>query len=202
MEEAETPEECRRRRRREASARWKAKPGNADRKRETQARWRAENPEAKAKWYGQPENREREREAKANWNVKNRAQVLLNACRRNARGRGHDCSLTLDDVQALIRPMACSVTGVQLSWEWDGPGSNPWVPSIDRVDGSYGYHLENVRVVCWAFNRARGDWPDSTFATLAQAFVTTGARAHARSSPIDGDGARGRGAPRGAPTRS
>lgn len=148
--EEETKEERRRRLRRErARERYAADP---EKERRRTAAYKAENPEMPRLWL-----------------AKNHENILLSRCRRNARARGHDCSLTLDDVRALVRPMRCEATGRVLSWEWEGPGANPWAPSIDRIDGSYGYHLENVRVVSWCFNRARGEWPDSIVMEMAEA---------------------------------
>jgi hypothetical protein len=162
MEEAETDEERRRRKKREASARCRANP-------EGREVARLASQKSNAKWLAVPENR---------------TQVLFNNCRSSARRRGQACTLTLDDVQAMLRPMVCSVTGVPLSWDWDGPGANPWAPSIDRIDGSDGYHLENVRVVCWAFNQARGAWPDGVVRTWVMSLVA-GAPGRGPSSPID-----------------
>jgi len=177
----ETAEDRRRRLGRERSARWRAANPERDRelRRGATERWRAAHPEkvrqgsdseqhreASREWN--KANRERVRAAGRRWLEGHRASALLRRCQSSAKGRGHDCSLTLTDVEALLRPMTCSVTGVPLSWEWEAPGSNPWAPSIDRIDGSYGYHLENVRLVCWAFNRARGTWPDEVFLAMAR----------------------------------
>jgi hypothetical protein len=138
-------------------------------KRERTARWRERHPETLRRWY--VENRDRERERSAKRKAENREAALLNACRGSARRRGHECSLTLDDVLALVRPMRCEATGLPLSWEWGGPGANPWAPSIDRLDCGDGYHLDNVRLVCWAFNQARGAWPDDVVRRWAEALV-------------------------------
>jgi len=156
MEAEETREERRRRLNRERQARWLAKPGNRERDRERGRRWHAENPE-------------RGRETKARWRAtpENRAMTLLRSCKRV-----RECTLTLDDIRALIAPMKCSVSGVPLSWDWDGPGRNPWAPSIDRIDCSDGYHLDNVRLVSCAYNIARSDWPDSVVLEMARALTS------------------------------
>lgn len=78
----ETPKERRMRQRREASARWRAKPGNAERQREAQARWQAD-----------PKNRERVRvsraEAKARRDAENAATEAA-ANLRDVIGAGGD----------------------------------------------------------------------------------------------------------------
>lgn len=67
--------------------------------------------------------------------------------------------------------MQCEVTGKKLSWQWNGPGNNPWAPSIDRIDCSKGYIKGNMRVVCWAYNIARRDWPDAIVFELAKSLL-------------------------------
>ena len=70
----------------------------------------------------------------------------------------------------MLKPMACEATGLPLLLEWKGPsGSNPWAPSVDRLDNSLGYVPGNVRIVCWAFNNMRGDFPDEVVETLVRA---------------------------------
>lgn len=69
--------------------------------------------------------------------------------------------------------MTCSVTGVTLQLEWAGAGSkNPWYPSVDRLDCTKGYTRDNVRAVCWAFNQARGDWPDEVVKQWVKAWAS------------------------------
>ena len=136
-----TEEECKQRAR-EASKRCQSDPIKRAAKHATTKAWKAEHPE-----YN-----------------------LLHACRASARLRGQECLLTPDDMRRLLAPMQCSMTGVQLCWAWEGPGANPWAPSLDRLDNSKGYTLDNVRLVCWAFNLARGVWPDEVFHKLAMAY--------------------------------
>ena len=132
-------DEERRQRAREASKRCQADPVKRAAKHASTKAWKAEHPE----------------------------HQLFKACKNSAKSRGQTCELTIEDVRNLIRPMQCSMTGVQLSWRWEGPGTNPWAPSLDRLDNSKGYTLDNVRLVCWAFNLARGVWHDEVFHKLA-----------------------------------
>jgi hypothetical protein len=124
-----------------------------------------------AAWQRDPANRERllawhkrRRKAKPHY-------AIFAACQKNARRRGHECTLTLERVEELIAPMVCSVTGLPLSTEWDGPDKNPWAPSLDRIDNELGYIEGNVRLVCWAYNLAKGSWPDEVFDKLARSYL-------------------------------
>lgn len=129
------------------------------------------NCEASRRWYAK--NPEKKREACRRWYSENPALKLLQQCRGSAKTRGLECSITADDIEAMLAPMVCSATGLPLSLEHDGGTSkaNPWAPSIDRVDCSKGYAPDNVRVVCWAFNMMRADFPDEVVMTLAKALA-------------------------------
>lgn len=161
---------------REAKRRWREK--NAEVIAAKHKAWRDANPE-KVRAYSQEWRAANPEKALAvnrknteRWRKEKPASVILNNCRKNARVRGHECTITAADVEALLEPMTCSVTGLPLSWEYDGASrANPWAPSLDRIDGSLGYVPGNVRAVCWAFNQMRGDFPDEVLATLAEAFI-------------------------------
>lgn len=151
----EPAEELLRRKKREASARWYAK--DPEKERERSRRWGAENPE-------------RKRETNERWYKQNPAKKLLQHCRGSAKRRGHECTITAEDIEAMLAPMVCSVTGLPLSLDHDGESRNsPWAPSVDRIDSRVGYVLGNVRIVCCAFNLARNEWPDDVLRTLFEA---------------------------------
>ena len=119
------------------------------------------------------ENAITHREASRRWKKANLARKLLHQCRASAKYRGHECLLTEAELSAMLKPMACEATGLPLLLEWKGPsGSNPWAPSVDRLDNSLGYVPGNVRIVCWAFNNMRGDFPDEVVETLVRACHT------------------------------
>jgi hypothetical protein len=79
--------------------------------------------------------------------------------------------LTLDDVERLMQPMTCSVTGLSLRTKWDGPGTNPFAPSLDQIAPGAGYTVRNLRVVAWAYNAMRAALEDSMVARFAAALV-------------------------------
>lgn len=159
-------DEERRERKREAAQRYKTRHPEKDRekRRRAVARWRARNPELA---------RERGRKASRRWKAGNLAKNLLFRCRQNAKDRGRECTLTVEDIETMLVPMVCAATGLPLSLDHPGGGSkrNPWAPSVDRIDCSRGYLPGNVRVVCWAFNTMRSDFPDEVVLTLARALV-------------------------------
>lgn len=118
---------------------------------------------------------ERHKRGNAAWYLKNKGHVMranatwrranpdywlwLNAKKR-ANKQGLEFDLSAEHVKSLVAPMVCSVTGISLSWTWDGQDKNPWGPSLDRIDNAKGYTVDNVRVVCWIFNLAKSTWTD------------------------------------------
>ena len=101
------------------------------------------------------------------------AMHLHKSCRRSAKRRGHECTITVEMIEEMLAPMTCSVTGLPLTWAHPGGSSrdNPWAPSIDRLDNAIGYVPGNVRLVCWAFNKMRSEWPDDVVLMLAKAVI-------------------------------
>jgi hypothetical protein len=106
--------------------------------RESSSRWIAKNPEKvrdKARRYRE-ENPEKARDAVNAWRFKYPARQLLKQCKQSAAKRKLECSITEEDVEAMLAPMTCSATGLPLTWEWDGSATRrPWAPSIDRLAG-------------------------------------------------------------------
>lgn len=87
---------------------------------------------------------------------------LHSETKRNARRRGIGHSLTLEDVRLLFRLAKgrCQVTGVRFSQAKVSGPTPPFAPSLDRIDNDQGYHVDNVRLVCVAFNNAVREWGD------------------------------------------
>jgi hypothetical protein len=83
-------------------------------------------------------------------------------------------TLTEEELRELLRPMRCAVTGLKLTWKWEGEGDNPWEPAIDRMSLKKGYVPGNVRIVCKAFVHFRNGWDDATCRRLMQAMMKQG----------------------------
>jgi hypothetical protein len=96
---------------------------------------------------------------------------MLKSIKSRASKEGIQFELELEWTRELLAPMLCSVTGIQLTWKWDGPGKNPWAPSLDRLTPSEGYTFSNVRLVCWAYNLARSNWPDAVVRKMAEGLL-------------------------------
>lgn len=125
--------------------------------REACKRWNARNPGASKK-------------KTTDWARRNWESYILIQMKRRAKQKGFECSITKDELKALRASGICAATGIRFIWE--GPDKhNPWAPSVDRIDSSKGYTLENCQVVCWIYNWAKGNWHPDVVLEMAKALI-------------------------------
>lgn len=95
------------------------------------------------------------------WNARTRAKKL-----------GLACDLTEAWVRAKIEADRCELTNATFDLR---PTSkfkhNPFSPSIDRIDCSRGYTMDNCRVVLTAMNLALNAFGELIFEYIAQAYL-------------------------------
>lgn len=66
----------------------------------------------------------------------------------------------------------CEVTGILFTWvKADDCRSNPWGPSLDRIDCSRAYELDNCRLVCTAVNIALSDFGEEVLTKIAKSLI-------------------------------
>lgn len=98
--------------------------------------------------------------------------VLLNYARDRARRAGVPFDLDREFVRSKLAAGLCELSGLAI--QRVSPGAyrvHPYAPSLDRVDPDLGYVKSNVRLVCFAVNRARSDWGDEVLLTIASGLV-------------------------------
>lgn len=146
---------------REKNRKWRE--ANREKAREASKRWHAKNRET---------NKERVLETTARYRQGQAAKYWFKCLRNRAAKAGREFDLTEEFLMELLSPMVCSVSGIQLEYEWTGEGrTNPWAPSVDRIESPGGYTMDNVRLTCWAYNQAKSDWADDTVLRLALAIA-------------------------------
>lgn len=144
--------------------------------------WRERNREkhrAGVKRYNAAHREERRaisRRAMARRRMERPAEYFYKALKARAqdgRSAPKDFDLTEAFIEKLLEPMVCSKTGIPLTLtdEGNAQAGNPWAPSIDRIDSTRGYTQDNVQLVCWAFNMAKGPWSEEVFRVVAQGFL-------------------------------
>ena len=87
--------------------------------------------------------------------------------KKGAEARELNFTLTEEDVDNLLHSGVCARTGIAFEAAGD------FAASIDRVDNTGGYTIDNVQAVCWIYNRAKGASTDAVVLRMAKALVNT-----------------------------
>jgi hypothetical protein len=105
---------------------------------------------------------------------------LLTNARKNARARGLEITITLEDMKGLaeLSQGRCMLTGIPFEHgacdalrESTTRRKRVWAPSLDRIESSKGYVPGNVRLVCMAVNAALQEFGDAVLLRIAHALV-------------------------------
>lgn len=146
---------------REKNRKWRE--ANREKAREASKRWHARHRE---------ENKARVKEVTAKYRQGQAARYQFKLLSNRASKQGRAFDLTEEFLAELLAPMECAVTGLPLSYDYEGNGrTNPWAPSVDRIDSAGGYTMDNVRLVCWAYNMAKNDWEEDVVLVMAAALM-------------------------------
>lgn len=101
--------------------------------------------------------------------IRGKAQALRVAARIRARDLNLDMTLSIEWVQERLENGMCEVTGLPLKI---GAGPRTALSaSIDRTDPQKGYTPDNAKVVCWAYNAAKGEGTHEDVVMLAKAVL-------------------------------
>lgn len=136
--------------------------------RAAQRRFAAKNPDKIKKW-----EKGRSKAVRNAWHRKARRERpgtwLYYSSLQGAKKKGLEFTLTRKQVEELVAPMVCSVSGMPLTTD---ERQGPWLPSLDRIDNAAGYVPGNVRLTCWMFNRAKAHWTDQQFMAMVQGIAS------------------------------
>lgn len=89
------------------------------------------------------------------------AKALLRSARKH---RPKElCTLTKDWIEERLNTGVCSVTGIPFV---RGQFRSPYAPSLDRIDPSGEYEPDNVQVILWGLNCAKGVASQEEFLTF------------------------------------
>lgn len=113
---------------------------------------------------------ERTRRGKSSW--LNRAVSAALSRARSRKREGIECALTIEHMLALAEGSGgrCCVSGMAFSDAVHGV-RRPFYPSLDRIDCSRGYFVDNCRLVCAIVNYAMSDFGEAAFRIIARATV-------------------------------
>jgi len=103
---------------------------------------------------------------KQNSTIEGRAKVFLRNARKSAEKRGHEFSLTVDDIaECWHRQLGvCAYSGRNMTL--DAAYLN--TVSIERIDSRVGYTPANTVLVCQAINRMKSDFGFEDFYGLCR----------------------------------
>lgn len=97
---------------------------------------------------------------------------LLQQSKTNASQRRVKNTLTREDIMELLLASdgRCAVTGLPFDFApLENTKRHPWMPSLDRINHSKGYHAENIRIVCFAVNVAMNQWGEQALYRIVDA---------------------------------
>jgi len=68
---------------------------------------------------------------------------------------------------------SCEVTGINFNFNYNSSSrTNPYTPSVDRINSSGFYTKDNVQVVVWIYNSMKNDWEEEEIKKVAKSLIT------------------------------
>lgn len=157
---------------REKNRKWRAE--NLKKAREKDRRWYAKNAEKACgysrKRYAENPEKYRKRAAAHRNTPHGRAYSLYKEALDRAIRKGMSFALSVEWVEERIIIDICPQT--KLKFDLTGNGRTLFVPSIDRIDSTKGYTLENCQVVCWGYNALKQEQSHEDAIKIARALIT------------------------------
>lgn len=103
------------------------------------------------------------------WNHKNWGRRAALTAKGRAKRRNLEFDLDPGAIQTRFETGLCEATGIPYRINSGGVAS--WdSPSLDRINPSLGYTMNNVRIVLWAFNAACGTWGPHILMLIADSY--------------------------------
>lgn len=103
-----------------------------------------------------------------------RARRLNTWTRSRAKKMGLEFDLTAEFILGLLLVGKCPVTGIDFvltEKEGGKKGTDPFAPSLDRIDPHRGYTQDNVRLVAYIYNCAKSEHSDQDVERMARAIL-------------------------------
>jgi len=135
----------------------------------------SDQPEYNRERYLRQRETELKRRQQVRGSVSGRSYELWDSAKRRAKNKGLEFSLSRKDIEDMFSRQGnkCSLTGIDFdfivpdeSWK-----NNPYSPSIDRVDSSKGYLLNNVRLVLTCVNLAINEWGQDVLDKWVEGYI-------------------------------
>jgi len=98
--------------------------------------------------------------------------MKLKNIEKRAKEKNLEFNLTEEWLKEKLERGRCEATGIKFDTT-KAPFMNPFYPTIDRVDSSKGYTIDNCQLVCHMYNIAKSEFPEEVFTQWAKAYVET-----------------------------
>ena len=115
-------------------------------------RWRNDNPTYAASTSREWRRNNPDKVKAYNLTPGGRLISTINQIKRRSTKKGIECTITKAD---LVIPELCPVLGIPLDRSSNTRSDNS--PSVDRIDNTKGYTVDNIRVISWRANRLKND---------------------------------------------
>lgn len=96
---------------------------------------------------------------------------LLKRTKKRARKKQIDYDLTIGWLRDKIYNGYCEVTNITFKLYPPNTVTNPFYPSIDRIDSDKGYTKDNCQVVIVGFNNLKGPFSHEALKSFCEGFV-------------------------------
>jgi hypothetical protein len=105
------------------------------------------------------------------------AYSLWYRTKTRAKARNLEFTLTRKFVDNAIIQGICPILGVAFNVDPDRKSYSAFAASIDRIDPNQGYTKRNCQIVCWIYNRAKGNGTHNEVLILAEALMPSKSKA-------------------------
>jgi hypothetical protein len=106
----------------------------------------------------------RERFRRYALDCRGRAIYMCNSAKTRAKDKNLPFEITVEYVQLFLEIGICQRSGFRFDMvSHNYKQRNAYAPSIDRIDSSGGYTIDNVQIVCDMYNHGKGQHSDEEF---------------------------------------
>lgn len=105
--------------------------------------------------------------------LKARAKRMIATIRTRCRHSGKDLDLSEEWLYDKLSKGVCEASGIPFNFEVSGR-LGFYTPSVDRIDNSEGYLMDNCRLVLMSFNTMKGTATDEDVSILVAALKENG----------------------------
>lgn len=93
-------------------------------------------------------------------------KTIYNRLKSSAKKRDIPFDLTITELNNLTFPITCPVLGIALKFNRGQLQDDSY--SIDRIDSTLGYTIDNIEVISWRANRLKNDGTTTELQKIAE----------------------------------